>query len=273
MHDYPQTQTAVLSSVLTPAQEQGVLILCDVDGVMIEPEPEAHIAAHLDTARDVFGIEVPREKFWDACENGLTDRCIAQQLVKYAGQDANNVAGALVERWRLRIGELFQIYTALSEYKPLGMPHVADGLMRAQSIPKVQLAIATGNVERIARAKLESTGLADFFPLDGGGFGDFTLKRVDLLKDALKTSGWPVEDTAVGIAARKRVYLLGDTVHDMQGALELGIHPIGVATGGHGRAELKAAGAEAVFLRFDRAIEFILSQSDGLWTATIDPLG
>jgi phosphoglycolate phosphatase-like HAD superfamily hydrolase len=239
-----------------------------MDGVMVEPEPEAHIAAHIDSVRDIWGIDIPREKFWNIIDNGLTDRAIAQALLQWSGRDTKDIPLHEVNRWRVRCGELFQMYTALSEYRPQRLGHVRSGLDRARSISNIQLALATGNLEAIAKAKLALTELDEYF--DGsGGYGDFTLNRVELVKDALYTAGWDPQNEIEKASMQSRIYLLGDTVHDMSSARELGIHAIGVATGGHGIRELRDAGAEAVFLRFDRAVEWVIDRSERVWTATI----
>lgn len=103
------------------------------------------------------------------------------------------------------------------------------------------LGLATGNVERGAALKLGRFGLWERF--SGGGFGEWTADRADLVLDgvtALARILGQEPDTT-------RAVVFGDTPHDVQSAVRLGGRGIGVATGRYSVEELLAAGASAAF--------------------------
>lgn len=267
--DAPDEAGATLATTVEPILQrlavannpESMLVLCSIDGVLVEPEPEAHLAAHIDAIRDVFGVDVPLEDFWDVAEHGMTDRRIAQLLAQRGDPRSLDASAEEVERWRQRIGELFEAYTVFGGLKPTLLSRVQHGLDRMRSAHGVQVTLASGNVERIARCKLSETGIADYFPEGEGGFGDFELERHELVRHALQRAGWWDESrNALPANWAARVFLLGDTVRDMEAAQQAGIRSVGIATGGQGTRELKAAGAECVFLRFDRAVEWVLAQ-------------
>src|SRR5436190_11007104 len=59
-----------------------------------------------------------------------------------------------------------------------------------------RLALLTGNPERVARARLERLGLAEFFPGGQGAFGCESEDRVELTARArARASDWPAEQT------------------------------------------------------------------------------
>ena len=98
-----------------------------------------------------------------------------------------------------------------------------------------ELALLTGNPERVARARMERLGLAPFFPPGTGAFGCEADERRDLVALARSRAGdAPPADTV----------LVGDTPLDVEGARQAGVRAIAVATGAYGRVEL--AGADTV---------------------------
>lgn len=104
------------------------------------------------------------------------------------------------------------------------------------------LALVTGNLEPIARRKLELRGLGHWFPPGSGGFGSDGEARAELVRLALERAGaWPGEDSV----------LIGDTPLDVAAALEAGVRPIGVAGGRYSRTDLLAAGAHAAVSELD----------------------
>jgi phosphoglycolate phosphatase-like HAD superfamily hydrolase len=110
-------------------------------------------------------------------------------------------------------------------------------LLRALADAGARLGLATGNFSRAAEIKLEHYGIAEFF--DGGGFGEISLERADVVRDAIHrvANGTPPQDTLV----------IGDTPHDITSALDNGVIGVGVATGNYSAEDLRASGAHAVF--------------------------
>jgi phosphoglycolate phosphatase-like HAD superfamily hydrolase len=103
----------------------------------------------------------------------------------------------------------------------------------------IPMGLVTGNMENIAWLKLETVGLKAYFKF--GGFGDHTMKRSILVKNALKSS-----EASLGRIYRDHIFLVGDTPRDMVGGVKIGVRTIGVATGDFSKEELVFAGAEFI---------------------------
>lgn len=101
------------------------------------------------------------------------------------------------------------------------------------------LGLVTGNLETIARAKLNKIGISDFFKF--GGFGSDHISRTDLVKIAIRRAGnqFKLEDNI-------QMFHFGDAPQDMRAAREAGVTPIGVTTGIFSAEELESAGAYQV---------------------------
>ncbi len=128
-------------------------------------------------------------------------------------------------------------------------PHLRKGVMPGvrplldvlAARPDVYLALLTGNYQDAARLKLERFDLWRYF--DCGAFGDAAPDRNSLLPRALAQ----VRACAGFEAAAADAVIVGDTPLDVACAAAGGARSIGVATGSHSVAELRAAGADAVF--------------------------
>lgn len=105
----------------------------------------------------------------------------------------------------------------------------------------VQTAV-TGNLDRVARHKVGAFDLDRHLDLDIGGFGADSVHRHDLISASMAKTG-----AKRGAApAVESVVVVGDTPHDVVGALHHGAVPVGVATGSSSADQLRAAGAHAV---------------------------
>ncbi|RPH93276.1 HAD family hydrolase [candidate division KSB1 bacterium] len=104
------------------------------------------------------------------------------------------------------------------------------------------LALGTGNMEAGARIKIGQFGLNRYFP--AGGFGDTHHDRADILRDAVRSA-----ETHYNRAFEKSdTWVIGDTIHDIEGGQAVGLRTMGVATGGaFTRDDLVAAHADVVF--------------------------
>ena len=84
------------------------------------------------------------------------------------------------------------------------------------------LALVTGNLEPIARLKLERAGIGRYFERGQGGFGSDAEDRGELPAVArARAGGWP----------RERTVVIGDTPRDIACARADGVRVIAVATG------------------------------------------
>jgi phosphoglycolate phosphatase len=102
----------------------------------------------------------------------------------------------------------------------------------------VRLSLVTGNLEAVARLKLERAGLGGFFAAGQGGFGSDAEDRTELPPIARRRAG----DDGVGYP-RARTVVVGDTPNDIACARADGVRCVAVATGPFGADALGAADA------------------------------
>jgi phosphoglycolate phosphatase-like HAD superfamily hydrolase len=104
------------------------------------------------------------------------------------------------------------------------------------------MALITGELSLGARYKLEKIGLWNCFLT--GGYGEDGLKRFDIADTALRRAG---ELTGKDFDT---LYVIGDTVLDIETAAHLGAVSIAVTTGSHSRERLLAANPDHCVDRF-----------------------
>jgi phosphoglycolate phosphatase-like HAD superfamily hydrolase len=121
---------------------------------------------------------------------------------------------------------------------PMVKPHIKPGIpaaleaVRAQ--PEIHQALLTGNLREGARLKLSYLGLWDYFEF--GAFADDSSIRDELGPFALARA-----KEKLGIEfPPERVYIIGDTPHDIACGKAIGAKTIAVATGAFSVAELSA---------------------------------
>lgn len=122
------------------------------------------------------------------------------------------------------------------------MPGAAQALNALAQLDGVVQSVVTGNLPEVAFHKLDAFGLHRHVDFEIGGFGDDSVHRHDLIAaaagkaEAKHGRDFPPES----------VIVVGDTPHDVAGALRHGAVAVGVATGHSGEDELRAAGAHVV---------------------------
>jgi len=147
---------------------------------------------------------------------------------------------------------LDEFYSALSgatqthraEIETLGhrLPGAYEAVSRLAAVPGLVQSVVTGNIRPAAHLKLAAFDLAGAIDLDIGGYGSDGSDRARLVRLALDRArrkyaeNWPPA----------RVFVIGDTPHDVAGAKANGVRAFGVATGRSTAGELRLAGADAV---------------------------
>ena len=90
----------------------------------------------------------------------------------------------------------------------------------------IAIGLVTGNMERIARIKMEKVGIGEFFSI--GGFGDAQHdSRHELVGIAIKDVSLKFRVTP----KKENVFLFGDTARDIEAARKAGVRCVGTATG------------------------------------------
>jgi phosphoglycolate phosphatase-like HAD superfamily hydrolase len=131
-----------------------------------------------------------------------------------------------------------------AEIESLGhrLPGAYEAISRLAAVPGLVQSVVTGNIRPVAHLKLAAFDLAGAIDFDIGGYGSDDSDRAHLVRLALERArrkhavDWPPA----------RVFVIGDTPHDVAGAKANGVRAIGVATGRSTAGELALAGADAV---------------------------
>ncbi|MFA7248747.1 MAG: HAD family hydrolase [Dehalococcoidia bacterium] len=199
-------------------------LLFDLDGTLMDADGAGGLALR----RAIASIPGAAEAFASFEFNGRTDRWILRE----AGRRAGLSETAFFEAYATVYPRL--LTQTLHERRPRACPGVAALLDALQQEHGVVLALATGNIREAAFMKLRSVDLDRYF--EGGGFGDEHESREEMLRAALRDTGWTAGD---------RVVVVGDTEHDIIAALGVGAIAVGVCTGNRVAATLSAAGAHA----------------------------
>ncbi len=206
------------------------LILFDIDGTLTA-SAVGHIEAHAVAYQKVFGVY---GSIFLIDYDGKTDRRITKEVLAKLGIEASEIESKLPEHLRV----MAEYYESLKPYlKPKLLPGVADVLEKLSNDGSVLLGNVTGNLERIAKAKLEVAGIAQYFEF--GGFGSESDERPELVKLAIERArvrGFVGDD----------VYVIGDTPVDITAGNAAGAKTIGVATGSYSQDTLREAGATTI---------------------------
>lgn len=213
--------------------DQPTVYLFDIDGTLLATGGAGRRAMEA-----AFAAVTGRS---DACAGfsfaGMTDRAIAR-----AGFIA--VAQSVSEE---RIDQLLHAYLqslaaevqASHGYRVL--PGVPEVLSRLQTRPLCAIGLGTGNIRAGATIKLQRGALERHFEF--GGFGCDHEDRAELLRIGAERGASRLGRPRAGC----RVVVIGDTVRDVAAALAIGAECIGVGTSGTPLAELRQAGAVAVY--------------------------
>ncbi len=193
-----------------------LLVLFDVDGTLfLTHDPLAGQALH-ETLEERFGVRLPDDAIEHVDHEGQTSLRSARLVLEAAGVEAERVDDGLAE-WCPRFAERYVellAHTDTSGWR--GAPGAEQALERLAAAGH-RLVLLTGNPERMARARMERLGLAQFFEPGQGAFGCDAESRAELIELARTRAGaWPADATVE----------IGDTARDVSSAREAGIRSI-----------------------------------------------
>ncbi|WCB91910.1 Phosphoglycolate phosphatase [Baekduia alba] len=225
-----------------------MLLLFDIDGTLLLKASRDHVLAIHAALRRVHRLqEIPAGKL-DAA--GRTDPAIARTLLTLVDVSAEEIDARAHDVMLAACAEYQQRCPAdLREHVAPGVPEVLDKLAARDD---VKLSVLTGNLECVARLKLERAGLSDYFEYGQGAFGSDSEDRSELPEIARRRAGdHPREQTVV----------IGDTPRDIACARADGVHCIAIATGPYRAADLHGAD---VVIDMAREIPAALARIPGL---------
>ena len=204
-------------------------MLFDIDGTLLHGRPEGHTRAMVDAMARVWSVPVAPDDIWDIDPAGRTDREIARLVLSGHGvADADIDAG--IAEWMIIAGQVHE-RVAGDHPSPVAATD-ARAVTAALAADGAEIALLTGNLEPIGRAKVAAAGLGDRFG-PGGGFGSDAERRSDLVGVAMSR--------AARSHAHDDVVIVGDTPRDIAAAREAGVRVVAVTTGAFGAQELSGA--------------------------------
>ena len=199
------------------------VLFWDIDGTLLTTG-RAGIFALEDAASEVIGKPVDLSNLKTA---GMTDREIATEILllyQVAPEPAK------VER-------LLQLY---GKYLPASLPRrqgtvlkgVREILDRLQQRTDTISILLTGNIEAGAKAKLAYYGLHSYFT--DGSFADGAEDRIAIARQALALAR-----CKVGEVPPEKIYVIGDTPHDIRCGKAIEARVVAVASGSYSVEELE----------------------------------
>jgi phosphoglycolate phosphatase-like HAD superfamily hydrolase len=129
------------------------------------------------------------------------------------------------------------------------LPNVREILEQLRSRNDIRSYLLTGNTRGGARAKLTHYDLFKYFP--DGAFAEDSGERATIAVRALELA------RQAGPVHRERVFVIGDTPHDIHCADAIGARTIAVATGGYSLEELSTHHPWRVVAELPPPAEFI----------------
>ncbi|MDX6766223.1 MAG: haloacid dehalogenase-like hydrolase [Candidatus Methylacidiphilales bacterium] len=217
------------------------LLLWDIDGTLIW-SGRAGEDALLAAMKELHGIETSLQ---DVDYKGRTDRRIGMMLMeKHHISLTDESLHDFVECYLKHLARL------LPEKTGWVYRGVLDILEEAHRRPDLVNALLTGNMRRGAELKLAHYNVWHYFEF--GAFADDSHDRNQLGPVALQRA---LEEQKLDITPG-RVFVIGDTPHDVACGKVIGAKTIAVATGGFTADELRDCGPSAVFEDFSHPEAF-----------------
>lgn len=198
------------------------LVLFDIDKTLVDRKKGDTEKFHY-AIEKVYGIR--GEKI---ITHGMTDQQIVIEILKKEGFSERAIKSK-IEECKAALIEYYKENKNSYEYT------VFDGvfeLLNQFNKNKILTGLVTGNLEEIARMKLEKVKLNKFFKI--GGFGSDAIQRSDLVRIAISRA-----KKEFGFKADNNVFVIGDSPKDIEAGKEAGVKTIGVATGVYSEIALK----------------------------------
>ena len=208
------------------------LVLFDIDGTLLHSGGAGEKALRRALC-DRFGRDDDLSNIEIA---GKTDSAIARQIFTLHGIEPNGEnIGAFLEGYLQHLEKLLP----MTEGRLL--PGVEELLEQLHARPAVALALLTGNLARGADLKLTHYGVSRYF--DFGAFADDSHDRNQLGRFACARA---MEKHGVEFPG-ERIFVLGDTPHDIDCGRAFGARTVAIATGNYTRAQLAEHGPDFLF--------------------------
>lgn len=208
------------------------LLLFDIDGTLLTSGGAGARALRLGF-KDRFGIT---DDFKSIEIAGRTDSAIAREIFK-----KHRIAETPENLTAFFEGYLHHLALLLPTTNGRLLPGILPLLKTLRARDDVVLGLLTGNLARGAELKLTHYGVWQFFEF--GAFADDHHDRNELGRFACARA----LDRVGCEFPPERIYVLGDTPHDIACARAIGAKAIAIATGSSKRDQLEAAKPDYIF--------------------------
>jgi phosphoglycolate phosphatase len=210
------------------------LVLFDIDGTLIRAGTEVHRASFAHAYRTVYGVDTSLD---GVPAGGRTDAWLLAEPLLRLGWTHEAIGDRRESAFAVMCDYVDEHLGDLRHCVLPGVPECLDALSARDDIT---LGLLTGNVERIARAKLRACGLDRYF--ETGGFGEESAIRDDLVPVALHKAG---------DIPPAQCIVVGDTPFDVEAGKAHGTLTCAVATGMLSLDELRTCGADLLLPSLD----------------------
>ncbi len=218
------------------------LLLWDIDGTLTL-SGGAGMRALQSALKREFGIDRSLD---DIDYAGRTDRFIARQILNRIAWPEDDATVA-----RLLNAYIVELPVALQNPGTRVLTGIAALLATLAARDDFAQALLTGNIERGARIKLGHHGLSHYFSF--GAFADDGHLRDELGPVAVRRAR-----ELLGITfSPDRIFVIGDTPHDISCGKVIGAHTIAVATGQYSLEQLRAHAPTRLFADLSDTAEFL----------------
>ena len=223
------------------------IIFWDIDGTLVRTG-KAGLFAFQEAAAEI-GLNLNDLRQIQAA--GMTDYSIAGQiLAAMTGRPAKHAEITALEG---RYEELLPKH--LEKHEGRVLPSVREILAALHEQGAISL-LLTGNSRKGAELKMRKFGLDSFFDFERSAFCENSQTRDDVANHALKSV------QALTVTNPARVFVVGDTPHDVRCGKNIGAYTIGVATGTFSESELAEHAPWWVTAQLPAAPEFIAKLAD-----------
>jgi len=206
------------------------LLLFDIDGTLLSAHgaPKQAMASVLAKRYDQFQYD----QTYDF--SGRTDPQIVEHLLQHDNrQFTDELIEAILHEFCIELDKVL-----MNGKKPEIHPGVEKLIQEFKENENVCLGLVTGNVSAGAKIKLKAVELHHYFPI--GGYGDDSKNRNDLPPVARERA----EDYYNQKFSAKDIWIIGDSVYDIECAQKNGLRCLAVSTGKTSKERLIAAKPE-----------------------------
>jgi len=205
-------------------------VFFDIDGTLISTHGAGR-QAFVECLWRVFGI---RDRLEDMEFAGGTDRKLLDTIMRRHHLSADRQREEAFFRCLPRV-----LAELLAERPASPLPGVRRLLAQLRGDPRFVVALLTGNTAECARVKLASAGLDRHFEL--GAFGREHADRRQIAERAIQELRFHLGGYTPPV-----VWVVGDTVYDVEAAKAVAARCLAVASGKYGVEALREAGADLV---------------------------